>query len=336
MKRLAHPHRDRWVLFDSRMALLAVGDELHQGTSARSRLDPTARDLLLPRFREVLRTARASVGAAYHSGRRWLVEVHPVIGAGKGGVLGAQAIYGNQLPARPRVSGWEWRVPALGSGETVRTYWSPEVFQFGDEASRRCWEGAHFLDEVLLGSCRVRMRELLAKAMRVGSDYQVIEEFAARDVTTGSVMALRMSGRAEPADGSGVRWIRGLAQRVAGPHRGRDERADLLAAVFADPGAALGVIDPAHRQIWMTSANFGRLLGVRMPSTRSLVDFCHDDDVPAVQDLLDRVAQQSPATLHRARFTTPDGSWRALEVSATPTRVDDETHVLARFTALPG
>ncbi|MFJ8815276.1 PAS domain-containing protein [Amycolatopsis thermoflava] len=335
-QRPGHPHRDRWILLDSRMQLVVVGDELQQGTSAR-RLDPTARDLLLPRAREVLRTARPLVGAAHHSGRRWQIEVRPVIGAGTGGVLGVQAIYGHRdLPPRPLVGGWEWRVPAPDSGETVRAYWSPEVFAlYGIPQMRSCWEGARFLDEVLSGSCRVRMRELLAKALRAGPDLHVIEEFSARNHTSGAVMSLRMAGRAEPAGPDGVRWIRGLTHFAPRSRHAGGEQPDLLAAVFADPEAALGVIDPAYRQIWMTSANFGRLLGVRLPSTRSLADVCHAEDAPALQDLIERVPRCGAGTLHRVRFTAPHGSWRALEVSVTPTRIGGEIHVLGRFTPLP-
>lgn len=340
--RAAHPHRNRWVLLDGRLALLAIGDEKHRGVSARSRLDPTARDLLLPRVREALRTGSPTRAHTSHSGRRWEVEVHPVVGTATGSIVGVQAIYGDALPERPLVGAWEWRVPAPTSGEAPRICWSPELFTLhglpnpsratGVYPAGPWWEGARYLDEVWSGSARLRMRELLTTMTRSVDDSLVLEEFPVREALTDRWVTLRMAGRPDLAHRGPVRWLRGLAHRVTVSV----EQTDLLSAVFANPGSPIGVIDPAYRNLWMTSTGFDRRLGVWLPPTRSVVDMCHRDDLAHFSDLLERVAQGGAATLHRVRFATPDRGWRALEVSATSTRINDELHVLGHFTSLSG
>ncbi|WP_236787964.1 hypothetical protein [Amycolatopsis sp. GM8] len=197
------------------------------------------------------------------------------------------------------------------------------------------WEGPRFLDEVMVGSYRARMRELIATALR-SPDVLHIEEFEVLHQRTGRNMPMRMIGRQVPDDAGPVRWLQGVTHpiRRLTPGRPRVQSLELITAAFANAGDPLGVIDPEYRQIWMTSNDFGHQLGIALPDDRSLVAMCHPDDMPILHQLItdgSATPASSPIGPRRVRMLGRDGSWRIIDLTASGVRLDGETHVLARF-----
>jgi hypothetical protein len=347
--RPGNPHSDRWMLVESRLLLLSIGSELYSGHAARSKMDPTARAVLLPRISQAVREGRELTGKAHHSGSGWVYRVVPVIGAETGTVIAVQAIYGTDLPERPLVGAWEWRVPPPGSGEPLRTYWGPDVFPIygydpphgGDGAYPEgiWWEAPRFFNDVLLDSYRARMRELLATALNASADFLHIEQFEIHHRRTRRRMAMRVAGRPAAASSGPVRWVRGLTYEIPelAPEPFASHSQNLLTAAFANAGYPLGVIDPVYQHIWMTSGSFGDQLQVKLPNDRSLLTMCHPDDLPLLRDLLEQATATPPSIPvgpQRVRFEGQDGGWRPVAISASGVHLHGETHVFARFTPL--
>lgn len=335
------------------MQLLAVGDRLYPGNSPRPVLDATARNILLPRIRSVLEDVRPRPRETevLDGGDRLTVHVHPIHGAFSGqvlAVLGCYAPVDTPVPEKPLVGSWEWRVMPPGPGQEMRTFWNRELWDvYGIKRPERpdgspdwafdWWDGPQWLDEVVVDSDRVGMRQVLDNALKAEADDLFRFTFRSRSPQTGEIHRLRLAGRSYVADAETPPfWFRGTTMRidhVPEPYlespSGEKAFIDAIFAVSRDP---LFAIDTTYEHIYLTSRSFATL-DVSLPPHRHLPALCHPEDLPAVRAMLATATQDpgTPVGPVTVRLTANPG-WRLLELTGTGVRLADGEphHVLCR------
>jgi hypothetical protein len=328
-------HALRWIVLDTRAQLLAIGDAAYPGTSARTALDPTARRILLPEMQATISDGQARTTVVTAFGRRWVVRVRPLIGPVTGQPLAVLGCYGpvpGRFPPPPLIGCWEWEATAPGPDQRMRTYWSPslyEVYGFDPPAQdgrhQGWWEVTQWLDELVAEADRPGMRRMLDELMTAPSDALVVHTFTAGNPETGQRHTLRAAGRNYAAEPGTTTWFRGVTMRV--DHQSQPDAADAaglrdyLDAVFALARDPLCGIDATYEHIYLTTAKFASL-GVALPPNRYLPAMCHQDDLPALRQMLKQAVDQPNAPVDPviARLAGVDGDWRRLEFTAVGVR----------------
>lgn len=342
-------HANEWVLIDARLQLLSIGSALYRGTSPRTALDPTARQVLIPRMRNAAVDGHARTDSARHACRFWRTRVTPIKGPVSEQPLAILGCYGpddTEFPPQPMIGSWEWRVTPPGPDQQMRTYWSPTLYDvYGiprpgsdvpDAPQWQWWEGPQWLDELILDSDRADMRRVLDAFIHAETDALFIHSYRVRAPATGEVHRLRLSGRSYVADHGTDKWFRGVSVRVADvADAPPPSTAGVMDAAFALAADPLCAIDTEYEHIYLTSKNFGEL-GIKLPAHRHLPEMMHPDDMQALRNFLkDTVTQPRGAVGPvRVRFAAIDGGWRTVAFTGTGLRISsgDPHHVLCRVT----
>lgn len=341
-------HAGHWVVLDARFHLLAIGQTLYQGTSARSSLDATARRVLLPAMRASYVDRRPRADTLRDLGRGWVIGVHPIFGPVSGhpvAMLGCYGPAGSPLPEPPLIGSWEWHVTPPGIGQRMRLYWTRDTFAVYDIPAPAgdgpfWWETPQWLDEIVVDPHRTNVRRVLETFLTATSDTLLTHAFAARSPATGQVHHVRLAGsRDVTAPGPDI-WLRGVTIRLAhasgiGPSEDSPSYFDAAFALACDP---LCAIDTVYEHLYLTSGRFTDL-GVALPAHRHLPEMCHPDDLPALRAML-KQAITCTSTLTapvRVRLKAASGGWRPVEMVGSGVRLGDEAphHVLCRVLAQP-
>lgn len=345
-------HAGKWVLIESPTSLLSIGQRRYDGLSPKTALDLAGSYTLLPVMRLAATDGVARTVDKKWKRRPWNVRVRPVLGPATGTVLAVHGCYvpaGRRFPAEPLVGAWEWRISPPGPDQIMRVYWSEDMYQLCGmqpprhhggaswHGTRDGWEGARWLEELLVPSERAQMRRILDRMIHSTSDELITHDYGIRSPETGLEHWLRFAGRRTLADEDGAWWWRGvstardredvdtLQQRAAEP---------ILDAVFRTTEDVMFVVDVDYEHVYLSTDSF-RTLGLALPDDRHLPTMCHPDDLSALRRALGTAGSAEPGTAVQVRMAAESGGWTeaALTCVTIAFRHDlGAEHVLCRLT----
>lgn len=348
--RLRHDeYAGEWVLVADRSQLLAIGSRVYSGLSPRGSLDLIGRQILLPRLLPTL--AGDDDGRIRYDTfdqRRWRSRLVPIHSPRTGTLIAVLGVYvpaEKELPERPLVGAWEWRVTPPGPDQVMRTWWSPTLFDvYGipypkdRPRSEWSWEGPQWLDELISPDDRPAIRRGLDEFMHAATDRLISMIYNVTNCD-GEQHRLRLAGRSYVNEPGPDQYFRGTSMRVdhleANTPAASNPYINALLGISADPVCA---IDVEYEHAYMTSADFSKRLGlVDLPADRHLPRITHPDDLDVLRTLLREAGQTSatagPTTI---RMAAADGGWQTIEIVARSVRLtedDDEPHhVICRMT----
>lgn len=340
------------MLVDTRMRLIAIGDDQFDGHSPRSAMDLVGRVGLLPSLKQCALDGRSRDIRATVKDRPWSVHVRGITAPTSGVPLAVHGCYvaeGDPVPPPPTVGSWEWEISPPGPNQVMRTYWSPDLYrlhgmrprpreEYGSDWDVSGWEGPQWLDELLVPADRAEMRRIIDRAITAPTDALLTHTYRVRSPDTGETRHLRFAGQRWIQQGANEPpwWWRGITLRLpsgVGPAE-RPATAPLLDATFTLSRDPLFAVDVDYEHLYLTSRSFADL-GLAVPANRHLPSMCHPDDLTALRTMLHACARSAGSTDTRhtiqIRLANRDNGWTALTISGVGVLLGDTTpHVLCR------
>lgn len=339
-------HAGRWVLLDARFHLLAIDSATYPGTSPKNSLDLVVRRILLPRMRTASVNKQPLTEVVDDHRQSWAVQIEPLLGPQTGELVALLGCYwpaNATVPAMPLVGSWEWHITPPGPHLQMRAYWSDSLYAVydmtvPDGAGPHGWEGARWLDDVVVEADRAETRRFQEGLCRAPSDALRFHTLRIRSPQTGTVSRIRLAGRRDvTAPGPDI-WVRGVSLRNSDRTPGERPLSgpvSYLEAWFALAPDPLCAIDTTYEQLFLTSALFATL-DVALPAHRHLPQMCHPDDLPALRAMLTHATAEpnTPVGPIPVRFSSDSGGWTTLELTGVGvwSSVERAHHVLCRAT----
>lgn len=318
-------HAGKWVLIESPKALLSIGARHYSGQSPRTALDLVAGYTLLPAMRLAALDAADMTIEKQWKQRTWRVRVRSVLGPATGAVLAVHGCYvpaGHEIPAEPLVGGWEWRISPPGPEQAMRVFWSEDMYrlcgmrpQHQTNAPRygssHGWEGAQWLEELLVPSERAEMRRIIDRMLKSADESLITHDFAIRSPETECEHLLRFAARRSAPEDDGSWWWRGVSMGRARettdalPRRAAEP---ILDAVFRTTDEVMFVVDVDYEHVYLSTDSF-RTLGLALPDDRHLPTMCHPDDLSDLRQALAAAHRGQAPTAVPVRMAAGSGEW---------------------------